>query len=783
MLLVRAAMYSLLFIILIKSTEGSTRSKVITVIADGKCFSNNSNTSNLYKKDYVDRDCSYHSFDQVLSNLTSNVLINIMTDITLSSIIHIDGLINVSIKGHQSLTVNCNNFGGLSFTSCHKLSIEGITWKGCGTSNNDSSHPAVYLYNCTSITITNCSFQHSMGQVVVLSGVSGDMKINYCNFSSNSNGTAILYSDPFNINTPLYLIITGCNFYHNEGDKGVVYFGRSAKVHEYLHLQNSNFYHNKGVAIYLNNQTLHMNGNIEFHNNTAEKGGGIFVTDYSKILIHKRSKVNFLNNTATHFGGAIFITNHSSVLIAENAMSSNKQVKALHSNQIMVTFNCNEAKLFGGAIYVNNSNLVFGKNVMVEFNKNKATDWEGGAICTDINSVVTCEDNSAVTFINNEAGWSGGAATIYGCNFTIKGSSAVVYNNNRGAAMGIEYFSNVTFEGNSLVNFSDSRAQRFCGAMDINNSSGAFEGNSTIVFKKNNGNTIGGAMCIVTSNITFRGNSAIVFIKNTAYIGGAIYINRRCNVTFEESSIILFHFNEANAGGAMYIERFSMVTLEKNSSVIFYDNKGLDGGAIYITNNSSAIFKGSARVVFQTNLAEVAGGLYITLSSNVTFTGNSVVIFYDNAADQLAGAFYASDSNATFKENNTVKFNYNHAKNGYGGALFASNSNITFTENSSVMFIGNEAINGGAIVITGLSNYTINKNVTLSWQGSFNDTNIYNIVGTANYGNSSMTFDRNSTITLSNNTANHGGGALYTFNNSVFFISRTFTDIILQQHM
>ena len=42
-----------------------------------------------------------------------------------------------------------------------------------------------------------------------------------------------------------------------------------------------------------------------------------------------------------------------------------------------------------------------------------------------------------------------------------------------------------------------------------------------------------------------------------------------------------------------------------------------------------------------------------------------MVIFYDNATDQLAGALYAIDSNAIFKENTTVKFNYNHANNGY----------------------------------------------------------------------------------------------------------------------
>ena len=67
---------------------------------------------------------------------------------------------------------------------------------------------------------------------------------------------------------------------------------------------------------------------------------------------------------------------------------------------------------------------------------------------------------------------------------------------NNGAAIYIYYFSNVAFKDSSLVEFSDNRAQKYCGAMDITNSSGAFEGYSTIVFKKNNGNNAGGAMCI-----------------------------------------------------------------------------------------------------------------------------------------------------------------------------------------------------------------------------------------------------------------------------------------------
>ena len=304
-----------MYILLIISTEGHTR---FTVIADGERFTNNSNTSSLYARPCVDRDCSYYSLNQALSNLTSNVLINITTSVSLSSFIPLVGLVNISIRGHQNPIVNCSNYGGLSFVSCHNLTIEGITWEGCGSriiSKVDSSHPVVRLYNSTSINITNCTFQYSAGQAVVLSGVSGDVNINYCNFSSNKhykgNGMAVRYSDSFSINTPLYLTITGCNFYYNEGAKSVVYFGQTTKVHEHLYLQNSNFYQNKGVSIYLSNQTLYISGNIEFHNNTADKGGGI-LSDYSNVVFYKSSKVNFVNNTANRFGGAIFIIKYGS---------------------------------------------------------------------------------------------------------------------------------------------------------------------------------------------------------------------------------------------------------------------------------------------------------------------------------------------------------------------------------------------------------------------------------------------------------------------------------------
>ena len=54
MLLVTAAIYYLFVIILIQSTEGNTRSKTITVNADGKHIFDNSRASNLNPRDCVD---------------------------------------------------------------------------------------------------------------------------------------------------------------------------------------------------------------------------------------------------------------------------------------------------------------------------------------------------------------------------------------------------------------------------------------------------------------------------------------------------------------------------------------------------------------------------------------------------------------------------------------------------------------------------------------------------------------------------------------------------------
>ena len=54
-------------------------------------------------------NCSCHSLDDALANLTSNTVINITTDATLSLVIVQQNITNISIVGHKSPTVKCSN--------------------------------------------------------------------------------------------------------------------------------------------------------------------------------------------------------------------------------------------------------------------------------------------------------------------------------------------------------------------------------------------------------------------------------------------------------------------------------------------------------------------------------------------------------------------------------------------------------------------------------------------------------------------------------------------------
>ena len=235
-------------------------------------------------------NCSCYSLDYALANLTSNVLINITTDVTLSSLTKPSNLENVSIVGHNNPTVNCTNVGGIHFTFCHNCIIQCITWHGCGRKNIDTNtEPGLQFGHSSNITIQNCSFQHSIGQAVMLSEVSGIVNINHCQFVYNSHyqghGAAINNI----INHPQHsFTINNCSFTYNEGAKSLVYIENEISEDTIsIFFCHFNFCHNQGTTIFVINQRLNFYGNILFLNNTAKYGAGIYISNKAAVIFGK----------------------------------------------------------------------------------------------------------------------------------------------------------------------------------------------------------------------------------------------------------------------------------------------------------------------------------------------------------------------------------------------------------------------------------------------------------------------------------------------------------------
>ena len=475
-------------------------------------------------------NCSYSSLYHALANLnnTSNVLINITTDVTLSSLIEVLYIENITIIGHNNQpTVNCADVGGIHFTCCRNCIIKGITWDGCGIEYiDDHTIPGIKVSNSSNIIIENCSFKYTRGQAVSLSDVSGYVNINHCYFLYNNHyrghGAAIHSSSKYHHLT--VFTISYCNFAYNKNAESLVYIANKILEHN-VTFHYLKFCHNQGVSIYAINQKIYFNGKNLFQSNMAENGAGIYIKDYSTVAFGKNSNVKFLQSTNHKGGGVVFLTNHSHVIFDQNSVAS------------------------------------FSRNT------------HSSAICSEISSNITFKTNCKVTFSENSALYdysgSGGAISCYNnSHICFEGESSAVFTNNTayvGGALYSDVYSYISFKGNSSPVFTNNSAHYGGGAIfsyDI-----SFEGNASPVFT-NNTVVYGGGAILSEGSMLFKSNSSPVFSNNIAEYGGALSTVGNGNITFSENCTITFINNSATVG-ATIISYNSEIRVTDNSNIIF----------------------------------------------------------------------------------------------------------------------------------------------------------------------------------------------------------------------
>ena len=175
--------------------------------------------------------CYCKSLEHLLDGLTNNAIVNITDNVKLTSIITLRNLENISIIGHNNITIICSGIdgGGLYLWFCNMIIVEGFTWIGCGTNNTNIHKPVMEFDYSSEITIQNCTFQYSIGQIILIYGILEDVNINHCNFMNNNHyrhhGACIDFSYGHSYIRNSTININNCNFRYNGDSESIVHFG------------------------------------------------------------------------------------------------------------------------------------------------------------------------------------------------------------------------------------------------------------------------------------------------------------------------------------------------------------------------------------------------------------------------------------------------------------------------------------------------------------------------------------------------------------------------------
>ena len=764
----------------------------------------------------VSDKCNCKQLEDILNNASINsnpyLHVNISDNVVLlSSLVLLDNA-DILIMGHNNPTVLCVNGGRLQVqreAEGYNFAIKGVTWIGCGTANFESNDPqftnavlSMYIDGLNhNLTIQNCSFQYSLGQVIYLQSF-GETNLNIIDCKFENSGTIqtngedevdIIHLEVYPISSPAHspvFTLKNCHFCFNKGINIInIPSEKQLQVPNFngtVYLINSVFCNNKGVAIKLTAYTLHIYGEVLFENNIAENGAGIsIVGKASTVIFGENSNTTFFNNSVDYNGAAMYLEDHaiaifdsnSTVTFANNIATngiiySKADSRVIFKGISQVNFSGNSAKQHGSAIYsTNNSYLIFTGNAAVMLSNNNIMSSNGkhikrgGAIFSEYSSYISFEKNSDILFNNNQADFGAAIYSIYYSSIVFKDRSTVSFNNHTVNYCGVltsALFSNVTFVDHTNVTF-NTNAVSHSTHDSYESSAGAictsqnciitFSDNSLVAFINNRADR-GGAVLIDESNVIIEDYSTVIFYKNFAWYssGGALVCSNNSNIVIKDNSNVTFDSNKARgSGGAIYSNSSCKITFKGNSTSMFINNAAKDnGGALFSSQLYEITFEGNSLITFANSTSDNGGALYF-INFTVTFKESSKVSFHNNLARQSGGVGYCSNGMVMFEGTATISFNGNVAEN--AGGLYTDMCNITFKDASTSSFINNNARdNGGAILSQQFSKIMLIGNSTVTF-----DSNMADNGGALYFDNGSDgMFSEFTNISFHDNTASFG---------------------------
>ena len=403
-----------------------------------------------------------------------------------------------------SSRIECKGKTGFSFKNITNLSVELLTFVGCGGVSSRHKYVALLFYAVTDLTVMEVTVRNSTGYGVSGNLVLGNSSISKSTFAYNS-GTIGYYG----------------------GNIQLFYKKCPGSESSYLYISSSNFLYGinpHGGAFASGLSLLVQCTNVKvtitdsfFRGNTAYSDGGNLVLDFNNATHHFPSNALTLSNSyiedgISHRGGGAYVNLLQASISTGNHTCSFANIFRFSDSH----FIGNSALKYGGGLYFNSittsSAFCSGGNILFEnctFYNNSVFSREGGAAAHITTYKVPGYIQHGVPQLHTAFKW---------CNFSHSNLHSGHY-----ASTGAVFIYEV-----DSVEFLE------CSFED-NNSTALIASHGNIIFQGNirihrNTGVIGGGLLLCGGSLMYlQANSSLSLTNNKAlHSGGGIYVEDDC---------------------------------------------------------------------------------------------------------------------------------------------------------------------------------------------------------------------------------------------------------------
>ena len=505
--------------------------------------------------------CQSLSF--VAENLTQKhfVHIEILSEVlNLTEAVNFTGYSHLNISGSGSnITLYCNESNaGLAFLNVKNLVIYSLAVKHCGALRNSTNvqnqsalrlSVAIYVLNCTKISIISVDISSSNGTGLSLYDTNGEVDIINCNFTDNSItdlsgfGGGGLYIE-FTICTPGF---TGTHCKSHS----------SLNSNSHYNIQNCNFINNSAYSPQKVRKFIPPSQQVSVPR--LGKGGGLYISIGSNAANNTFlvKYCTFIKNQATHNGGGMiaeFLNSaaQNNVTILETYYTNNtcKQNQFSGGGGLTVAFMFYKYAVIDGQYPHNNSF----ECRFCSFEGNQG--HMGGGTAVYVTKGGNQSTLSTIQFSN--CNWTENESAMGAAVFITPG----IWDYTKEGYLPIPKFTECMFISNSAIETLNSSV---AGGVGIKVKSAGY-----------------GALFVSQLHVIFEGS-----LNFTSNGGSAIHLSNSV-IEFKENSNVTFHNNTSHNGGAIAMYASSMIQIGNSSSFSFTNNRAESrGGAIYSEFNAA----------------------------------------------------------------------------------------------------------------------------------------------------------------------------------------------------